>query len=332
MSKKMQRVVFPNGDEYLGHLNSRGQPHGAAQHYIAAPQGEFSGSKYVGAFKNGLKHGKGTCWWSNDTVWYEGQWENDLPNGRGQGVMSNGRYFEGQVENGTPTGDVLMHINCVVDDCPHTELPTTRDQRLISRELATMLGRQAGDCASFTAMFRSQNYEGGMNPIDCMGTLADEYQNAAPIRIQGRFREAMHNGAWPTFDIVDDDMPVLVHRTPEELIELRRLKRLEVEKKVAERRSQLDRERFIDTSINKKLQKFSIRDGAAVDAVADGAAAAGPAAVQVCSSSGCEGSPSAAAIRASNISKGQQKLRKFQDSKKSKKGGRRRRHHTRKFK
>jgi hypothetical protein len=330
MSKKMQRVVFPNGDEYIGHLNARGQPHGASQHYIAAPQGEFGDSKYVGTFKNGLKHGFGTCWWLNGTVWYEGNWENNLPNGRGRGVMANGRYFEGQVENGTPTGDVLMHINCVVDDCPHPALPTTSDQRLISRELATMLGRQAGDCASFTAMFRSQNYEGGMNPIDCMGTLADEYENAAPIRIQGRFREAMHNDAWPTFDIVDDDMPVLVHRTQEEI---RKLKRLEIEKNVAARRRELERERVVAAS---SAAVDAVADGPAVDAAAAAGPAPGPAAVQVCSSSGCEVSPSAAAIRASNISKGQQKLRKFQDSKK---GGRRkssrkirRRHHTRKFK
>jgi hypothetical protein len=100
MSKKMQYVVFPNGDDYFGHLNDKGQPHGAANHYNAAPNDEFSGFIYKGTFKNGLKHGRGTCWWPDGT-WYEGDWENDLPNGRGRGIMFNGRYFEGQAENGT---------------------------------------------------------------------------------------------------------------------------------------------------------------------------------------------------------------------------------------
>ncbi len=222
----MQKVSLDNGDVYHGHLNDMGQPHGFGRSVSPA-----DGSSYEGIWKNGRRHGFGKSV-SPDGSSYEGIWENgrrqkgkgvsalgpwfdgewgvdDNPAGKGKGMSSLGHYFEGHIEQGDlQRGNVLMRVECVVADCPAAVAPLQMHQRVIPRELATMLGRPAGNCDLFHATFRTQNYEGsGM--IEGTGTLADE-ANDGPI-LNGAFREVGN-----ALDIVDMDMPHLVSMTPEE--------------------------------------------------------------------------------------------------------------------
>jgi hypothetical protein len=182
-----------------------------------------------------MRHGVGRCGWPHLGTWYEGEWENDMPHGIGKGMMIHGQHFEGHVEEGKPSGNILMQVECVVDDCPAARAPLQlqRTQRVISRDLATMLGRQAGDCASFVATFRTPNYDGsGM--INGEGTLTDECNHGPSIN--GIFREVGHElgivenadddvyyaysaagfPGHPLYQFRPGVMPELVNMTPEQ--------------------------------------------------------------------------------------------------------------------
>ena len=51
--------------------------------------------KYVGEFKNHLRHGHGKL--SNDKYSYEGDWKDDLKDGKGVEIINNGDMtYEGQ--------------------------------------------------------------------------------------------------------------------------------------------------------------------------------------------------------------------------------------------
>jgi len=58
----------------------------------------YSGSKYVGEFKNGNYNGKGIYTWANGKK-YEGEWKNSSPNGQGKYTYSNGKIEEGIWKN-----------------------------------------------------------------------------------------------------------------------------------------------------------------------------------------------------------------------------------------
>lgn len=218
----MQTIDYTNGDKYHGHLNSKGQRHGTGS-YVSS-----DGTRYDGAWKDDVRQGWGKCVWAFGP-WYEGEWKDDMPDGDGKGLLIRGQYFEGHLERGIPRGDVLMQVECVVADCPAAGAPLQKTQRVISRELATRLGRPAGDCALFVATFRTPNYDGSSGMIEGTGTLADEANHRAPIH--GVFREVGHE-----LDIVDVDddgeiMPPLVAMTPEQ-------EELAVESRAAIRKSQ----------------------------------------------------------------------------------------------
>jgi hypothetical protein len=245
--KRMQNLTYPNGDEYHGHLNARGERHGAAKRYFNAA----NGSEYVGNFRNDMRDGTGKCNWSDGT-WYEGEWQNDNPHGNGRGIMLHGQYFEGRVEGNRPIGNILMQVQCVVDDCHHAP-PLTVSQRLISRELATMLGRPAGDCALFFATFRTPNYDGsGM--IDGIGTLADE-ENGGPI-ISGMFREVGHELGIVEIDADFGVMPPLVPIPQEELAALKKQEQLA---RLAARKAEIAAQRQASISKNKGGRRKSRR-------------------------------------------------------------------------
>jgi hypothetical protein len=81
--------------EYVGDLNSDGEPHG---------KGEFTwhslaGSVYVGEFKNGMMHGKGKITMGDDGRVYEGEWKNDNYHGNGKFMWTDGEMYEGDWEN-----------------------------------------------------------------------------------------------------------------------------------------------------------------------------------------------------------------------------------------
>lgn len=228
----MQRISYPNGDEYYGHVNARGQRHGQGD--ITTPN-----YRYIGAFRDGMRDGHGRCWWPDDAT-YDGAWRDDRPEGYGTGILLLGQYFDGEFVEGILRRG-LLRFECVVDDC--LALPMlARHQRLISRDLASQLGRPAGDCTLFVACLRTQNIvwiDGGVH-VSCTGTLVDE-DNNGPV-ISGVFRETMRDGLM-TFDIVDPDMPHLAAMTPEEealAVESRAaLKKQEQLERLARRRAEI---------------------------------------------------------------------------------------------
>ena len=211
MSKK-QQVFLDNGDDYFGHLNDKGQPHGFGRSVSR------DGTYYEGIWKNGRRQtGKGV---SALGPWYDGEWKDDMPDGKGKGMSCLGQYFEGHLEQGNiQRGNLLMRVECVVADCPAAVAPLQMHQRVIPRELAMMLGRPAGNCDLFHATFRTQNYEGS-GRIEGTGTLADE-ANDGPI-LYGAFREVGN-----ALDIVEMDMPHLVSMTPEQEALRREVRRSE---------------------------------------------------------------------------------------------------------
>jgi len=199
---QMQTIHYPNGDMYVGHLNRAGQRHGAGRHVSAR-------GSYDGQWKNDMRHGHGSFVWPHG-AWYQGEWKDDLEDGNGKGITLDGQYFEGGIERGMPKGNVLLRVECVVDDCPAAGQPLHFTQRVISRELATKLGHPVGDCTPFAASFRMPNYDsseliesGSLGLIVGTGTLADE-ANDGPI-VHGTFREVYHELHMVEVDDDDDN-------------------------------------------------------------------------------------------------------------------------------
>lgn len=197
MSKQgqMQRISLPNGNDYYGHVNRSGLPHGMASRF----DNRVEGWVYNGQMRDGMRHGDGTCHFNGNT-WYRGNWENDTPNGTGKGVMVNGTYFDGNVVRGRPMGQVHLQVECVVSGCPQAQLPLAPSRRIIPRSLATQLGRPHGNCNPFWVSFNTSTHAGGLT-IDGIGTLSDATVANGPA-IHGAFREV-----GPHFDMVDPDMP-----------------------------------------------------------------------------------------------------------------------------
>ena len=51
---------------------------------------------YVGQFKNDLRHEKGTEYYPNGKIQYEGDWINDKREGNGKYIWENNEYYIGQ--------------------------------------------------------------------------------------------------------------------------------------------------------------------------------------------------------------------------------------------
>lgn len=58
----------------------------------------YDDGKYVGQWKNGLRHGQGT-WIGSDGTKYIGEWKDDSPYGKGKFIYPDGSSFEGTVKN-----------------------------------------------------------------------------------------------------------------------------------------------------------------------------------------------------------------------------------------
>ena len=65
------------------------------------------GSIYVGAFKDGLRHGKGKFSYPDGSM-YEGEWKNDEPNGQGTETSHDGRKYIGKWKDGLRHGKGTM--------------------------------------------------------------------------------------------------------------------------------------------------------------------------------------------------------------------------------
>lgn len=68
------------------------------------------GSKYIGEFKDGKRHGKGVLIRPNG-VRYIGKWQNNKPHGRGTVTAPDGRKRIGEWENGKLVKEIQTSIN-----------------------------------------------------------------------------------------------------------------------------------------------------------------------------------------------------------------------------
>ena len=73
------------------------------------------GEKYIGAFKNNLKEGKGILYYDinckSKIKRYEGQFLKDQPNGKGRMYWNDGDRYEGEFTDGKPEGKGIMYCN-----------------------------------------------------------------------------------------------------------------------------------------------------------------------------------------------------------------------------
>ena len=101
------RLTFKNGDFYEGNFK-RGQFFGYGIYT------KKNGEKYEGNFNRGKKEGKGIIHFpiskGSDFSSYEGDWEDDVPNGTGTVIYENGSIYVGEVVNGEITGKGRMEI------------------------------------------------------------------------------------------------------------------------------------------------------------------------------------------------------------------------------
>ena len=59
---------------------------------------------YIGEYKDGLRHGKGTLYYLNGDIKYEGDFVNDKFEGNGKYILEDGEYYIGQFKNGKRHG------------------------------------------------------------------------------------------------------------------------------------------------------------------------------------------------------------------------------------
>jgi hypothetical protein len=91
----VRELTFADGSIYRGAVRGL-RLHG---------QGEYVSKsfKYVGEFKDGLKHGAGSYTWDNGDH-YEGTFVEDRPDGKGKYRFANGDSYEGDVKAGVVSG------------------------------------------------------------------------------------------------------------------------------------------------------------------------------------------------------------------------------------
>ena len=61
--------------------------------------------------KNNLRNGKGTLYYSNGSIKYEGDFINDKFGGNGKYIWENGKYYIGQCKNGLRNGKGIEYYS-----------------------------------------------------------------------------------------------------------------------------------------------------------------------------------------------------------------------------
>ena len=92
-----KEVLLPNGDKYVGTLDSHGNITGNGTYYYS------NGDRYEGEFKDGKRHGKGSVYYV-DGQRYEGDFKNDEKDGNGRFFQTDGRTYCGDFKKGQLNG------------------------------------------------------------------------------------------------------------------------------------------------------------------------------------------------------------------------------------
>jgi hypothetical protein len=85
-----------DGDRYVGEYRN-GKPHGKGTYYYN------NGDRYVGDYANGVREGFGTQYYKSGDR-YEGQWYNDKEHGKGTKYYADGERYVGDYANGLKEG------------------------------------------------------------------------------------------------------------------------------------------------------------------------------------------------------------------------------------
>ena len=94
-------IVHRAGNKYVGHFKDDLR-HGQGPYYYEAND-EWKGSKYVGNWENGLRHGQGTFTHGNGNT-YVGEWWVHRRHGQGTYTWANGDKYVGEWQYGKFNG------------------------------------------------------------------------------------------------------------------------------------------------------------------------------------------------------------------------------------
>ena len=86
------KLVYANGDIYVGELDKKGNATGEGTHAYA------NGDRYVGEWKEDKKNGRGTIIFASGSS-YVGDWKNDKRTGQGVYKSSSGSIYEGEYQD-----------------------------------------------------------------------------------------------------------------------------------------------------------------------------------------------------------------------------------------
>jgi hypothetical protein len=98
-------VTLPNGDVYVGSINSEGKPHGQGSLTYNKQEPKFK--LYTGEFVNGIAQGKGRLEWKDGDI-DEGDFVNGLLEGRGKRTEARGSFRQGLWVGGKLNGQGML--------------------------------------------------------------------------------------------------------------------------------------------------------------------------------------------------------------------------------
>ena len=70
-----------------------------------------NGEYYIGQWKKDLKNGKGTLYYPNGNIQYEGDWVNNKKEGNGKYILEDGEYYKGEWKNGSINGKGTLYYS-----------------------------------------------------------------------------------------------------------------------------------------------------------------------------------------------------------------------------
>ena len=94
-------IVYPNGDRYIGEYKNNKRNGIGVMYYNA--KDEKNRYSYEGDWKDDIYDGKGIMIWKNNDI-YNGSWKNGLTEGKGLFISNNGDVYEGELKNGKKEG------------------------------------------------------------------------------------------------------------------------------------------------------------------------------------------------------------------------------------